>query len=274
MTTLDDLRKAEIKAKAKLQAKAERDALLTPIDHRKAPTLTPSELGAIQKRAYTTILIKQYSEHYRQQMDEEPDDFFNPSDPQDALVTSMLTTLHAKKTESSSTHILLTVNVKPEVTLEMMVKKINKMTKKKWINDYIIAIEQRAELSADLGTGLHFHAIIPRSIEPARARKELKSTFNSVCDTSNVHCMNMRWLKEKELPKVIKYLQGQKKDSSKDAKCQMDILFRQLNKLPSLLYPNTSIMAQNLLMTPTTPSENSTTTEFTTPNPTSTSSPT
>ena len=52
-----------------------------PTSHNKAPTLTPKELAAIQKRAYAHVLQKQYSEYYRQQMDEEPDDFFNKDDP-------------------------------------------------------------------------------------------------------------------------------------------------------------------------------------------------
>lgn len=236
-----------------------------PSDHRKAPPLTPKELSAIQKRAYSHVLQRQYAEYYRQQMDEEPDDFFNKDDPQDALVTEMLSSLHLKKTQASSTHILLTVNVKPEVTLQMLMTKIDKMIKKKWLTDYIIAIEQRGEVPADLGKGLHFHALIPRTIEPARTRKELSSTFNSVCDTSNVHCMNIRWLKEKELPKVILYLKGQKKDSSKSLKTQMDTTYRLSMKLPPLLFSSTSIMAQNLLTDPPTSSETSSPTTSTTP---------
>jgi hypothetical protein len=262
---LDDLRKVELKAQAKIKAKLERDALLTPSDHRKAPTLTPSELAAIQKKAYSHVLQKQYSELYRQQMDEAPDEFFNQEDAQDALITKALQQLHLKKTQSSSTHILLTINVKPEVTLEIMMTKINKMIKKKWLTDYIIAIEQRGEVPSDLGKGLHFHALLPRAIEPARIRKELASTFNSVCDTSNVHCMNIRWLKEKELPKVILYLQGQKKDSSKSAKTQMDSIYRSSKKLPPLLYNSTSIMAQSLLTPQSSSSETSSSSTSTPP---------
>ncbi len=244
-------KKAKAKLEAKLDAKkAKSDTLYKATSFSKAPTLTSQELGAIQKKAYAVALGKKYVELYRQQMEDNPDTFFNPEDPQDKLISEALTQLNLSNTQHKSTHILLTINVKEGVTLETLITKINKMGKKKWLTDYLLAIEQRGETLADLGKGLHFHAIIPRTIEPARTRKELASTFNSVCDTSNVHCMNIRWLTEKQLPKVILYLQGQKKDSSKSLKVQMDLIYRSSKSLPNLLYPSTSTMAQQYL-TPT-----------------------
>lgn len=223
------------------------DDLNRPFAHGKAPMLTPKDLQNIQKRAYAHILQKKYSELYAEHMEHHPDTFFNPNDEQDQLVLQAVQELHSRKRQLSSTHILLTVNVKEEIPLQMMKAKIDKMIKKKWLTDYIIAVEQRGEDNSSIGKGIHFHALLPRAIEPARIRKELASTFKSVCDTSNSHCMNIRWLKEKEIPKVINYLKGQKKDSSKSAKTKMDSIYRTLNGLPDLLYPSTSIMAQEHL---------------------------
>ncbi len=194
-------------------------------------------------------------------MEDDPDSFFNKDDPQDAIISQAVHALHLKKTQASSTHILLTVNAKPEVTLQLMVKKINKLVKKKWLTDYLIVIEQRGEDLSNLGKGIHFHALLPRAIEPARIRKELASTVTSICDTTNSSCFNIRWTKEKELSKIIKYLQGSKKDSAKTKKLEMDLIYRTQNNLPNLLYPTGSTLFE-LASNPTTtpgPSTNTTT---------------
>lgn len=244
MTTLDDLRKAELKAQAKINVKQQRDNQYTPTIHSKAPTLSPSDLAAVQKRAYTHVLQKQYSELYRQQMEEDPDSFFNKDDTQDKLISEALHQLHLKKTQSSSTHVLLTINAKEEITLELFKQKINKLTKKKWFTDYLIAFEQRGESLSTLGQGLHAHVLFARTIEPARTRKEISSTMKSICDTTISSCLNFKWIKEKDnntqCLKVINYLLGIKKDSAKCKKVTMDGIFRTQNNLPTLLHPTDS----------------------------------
>jgi len=131
--------------------------------------------------------------------------------------------------------IFLTINPNPHITLTEFVGIMTKLMSKPWITEYLYVFEQRGEDLGECGKGYHFHAIIkkPPTKSYVHILKELASTANKVCDTSNYHFYNVKAISEEEKQRKIIYLTGAKADSSKHKKQEMDIPFRQRNKLLS-----------------------------------------
>jgi len=63
--------------------------------------------------------------------------------------------------------------------------------------------------------------------------RELKNTANTVCDTTKDNFFNVQWMGEAEKDRKIVYITGRKADPAKWAKQDMDILFREREKLKS-----------------------------------------
>lgn len=132
-------------------------------------------------------------------------------------------------------YLFLTINPNPHITLKEFVGIMTKLMSKPWITEYLYVFEQRGEDLGECGKGYHFHAIIkkPPTKSPAHIMKELASSANKVCDTSNYHFYNCKFMSEEEKERKIVYLIGKKADPSKWAKQEMDIPFRHNNLLLS-----------------------------------------
>lgn len=107
----------------------------------------------------------------------------------------------------------ITVNVKPEITLEMLQKQVEKAVTKTWVQTYAYAYEFRG---ADSGNcGLHAHICLPRGHKKAcEAIRELRNTFKTLIGTDkalDIRTYSMEFLNDK-----IEYLLGHKDDSEKD----------------------------------------------------------
>lgn len=141
--------------------------------------------------------------------------------------------LHKNKIEIEKEWYFLTVNPKPDITLIEFMKTIEKALKKKWINYYIMVIEQRGECEAELGKGFHTHIIFNKGCKHCKVITEMSNTFKKMCDTSNYHLFNLKSIGEEEKKRKIEYITGVKADVEKHLKQQMDIIFRERNKLKS-----------------------------------------
>lgn len=144
-----------------------------------------------------------------------------------------LTELHKKKIEIEKEWYFLTVNPKPDIKLTDFMKTIEKALKKRWINYFIMVIEQRGECEAELGKGFHTHIIFNKGIKHCKVVTEMSNTFKKMCDTSNYHLFNLKSIGEEEKKRKIEYITGVKADEEKHLKQQMDIIFRERNKLKS-----------------------------------------
>jgi len=141
--------------------------------------------------------------------------------------------LHKSHIELKKEWYFLTVNPKPDITLTEFMKTIDKALKKRWINYYIMVIEQRGESEAELGKGFHTHIIFNKGIKHCKVITEMSNTFKKMCDTSNYHLFNLKSIGEEEKKRKVEYILGEKADVEKHLKQQMDIIFRERNKLKS-----------------------------------------
>lgn len=139
-------------------------------------------------------------------------------------------------------YFFLTINPNPQITLQEFISIMNKMMTKPWIENYLYVYEQRGETEGECGKGFHFHAIIkkPTNKSYAHILRELSSSANKVCDSSVCNFFNLKNISEEEKERKIIYCTGRKADSTKWAKQEMDIPFRQRNKL--LSYYNVGII--------------------------------
>lgn len=141
--------------------------------------------------------------------------------------------LHKNKIEIEKEWYFLTVNPKPDIKLTDFMKTIEKALKKRWINYYIMVIEQRGESEAEIGKGFHTHIIFNKGIKHCKVITEMSNTFKKMCDTSNYHLFNLKSIGEEEKKRKVEYILGEKADVEKHLKQQMDIIFRERNKLKS-----------------------------------------
>lgn len=138
--------------------------------------------------------------------------------------------------KNKTKYIFLSINPDTaNITLPEFVRCMEKMMSKAWLTNYLYVFEQRGETLADCGKGYHFHAIIekPKNKSYVHIVRELSSTANKVCDSSNYHYFNLENISDAEKDRKIVYITGRKADPSKWAKQDMDIPFRINNNLKS-----------------------------------------
>lgn len=144
--------------------------------------------------------------------------------------------------KNKTKYIFLTINPNPNINLKEFISITTKLMSKPWITTYLYVYEQRGETEADVGKGFHFHAIIekPTNKSYAHMMRELASSANKLCDTSNFHFYNVKNISEEEKERKIEYITGRKADVEKHLKQDMDIIFRKNNNL--LSYYNIGII--------------------------------
>lgn len=132
-------------------------------------------------------------------------------------------------------YIFLTINPNPNINLQEFISITKKLMSKPWIQNYLYVYEQRGETEADIGKGFHFHTIIekPSNKSYAHMMRELASSANKLCDTSNFHFYNVKNISEEEKERKIVYITGRKADTAKHLKQDMDIIWRKSNNLLS-----------------------------------------
>lgn len=131
--------------------------------------------------------------------------------------------------KSKTKYIFLTINPNTErLTLKDFIIGMNKMMLKPWIQNALYVYEQRGETLEDMGKGYHFHAIIekPHKKSYNHMVRELSSSGNRYCDTSNFHFFNIKNISQEEKERKVEYITGRKADVAKHLKQDMDIIWR------------------------------------------------
>jgi len=143
--------------------------------------------------------------------------------------------INIEKVNAKQPYMFLTINPNPHIVLNEFVSIITRMMSKIWIEKYLYVYEQRGEDIGECGKGFHFHAIIrkPTNKPNAHILRELKTSVDKLCDSSNNHFFNIKYISEEEKERKIQYLIGSKADELKHKKQEMDIPFRQQNNLKS-----------------------------------------
>lgn len=141
-----------------------------------------------------------------------------------------------KITASKPPYMFVTVNARPDVTLETFKKVIDKFINKKTNITYFGVYEHRGAeeiSSANIyhNKGLHAHILVHYTQTPYGFSRGAKNTFKHVCDVNNPHTLNFRNVTEDKLESKIKYMLGEKQTSKLD-KVAADVIWRAENNLP------------------------------------------
>lgn len=175
----------------------------------------------IKCQALKEVLLSRYKAHYNMLLD--------AGDADDIL--PIIKELREKEDNNfKSNYVFITVNPRPPYDIESQKKFINicqKVFNKPWIKKYCAVIEQRGENDDDCGKGFHLHMLLDKGdYRFSHLRREFVSSFNRICDTSNLSCFNISYCKEVDIEKRQNYMIGRKADESKWKKQDMDVIWR------------------------------------------------
>ncbi len=187
------------------------------------------ELAAVNKKAYLAALEGFLKTCYQREMVRGfMDSGKLPYTPKDEGLLQMLKD-QAKSVTTKPPFMLVTVNPRPGVEYTELKKSVEKFLRKKTISQYFYAYEVR-----DDGNGVHCHILLKYDIKPYDFKRGAKNTFKDICDTSNPHCLNFKFIDEDTLPQKVQYLLGQKTDSKQKGVSATQI-WRTKNNIPAFV---------------------------------------
>lgn len=177
----------------------------------------------IKLQALKEILLSRYKSYYNMLIDSGDADELFP----------VLKELREKEDMNCKTNFLfITINPRPPYNIEtfkLFFKICMKVFTKPWYKRYCAVLEQRGEDRESLGNGFHLHMLIDKGdYRISHVRREFVSSFNRICDTSNISCFNIAFCKECDILKRQNYMVGEKADSSKHLKQSMDKIWRDI----------------------------------------------
>jgi hypothetical protein len=132
--------------------------------------------------------------------------------------------------------LFITINPRPDITLEEFRKSLIKFISKVWIEDYIYVMEQRGVTEEESGKGFHAHALIwkPDGKKSHEVIRETKNTFKNICSIDNPQILNIQNCKEEDINKRKNYMIGLKDlkyDPTKQEKQNIDVGWRIRNNI-------------------------------------------
>ena len=132
--------------------------------------------------------------------------------------------------------LFITVNPRPDVSLEDFMRAMNKFKSKVWIEDYIYVYEQRGITKEESGKGFHSHILLwkPDNKKSHEVIRETKNTFKNICSIDNPSILNIKNCKDEDIEKRKNYMLGHKNtetDPSKQVKQEIDLIWRDRNNI-------------------------------------------
>jgi len=169
--------------------------------------ITEKELAAVNKKAYLAALEGFLKTCYQREMVRGfMDSGKLPYTPKDEGLLKMLND-QAQSVTTKPPYMLVTINPRQDIELKALKKGVEKFLSKKSISQYFYAYE-----NTDKGH-IHCHILLKYDIKPYDFKRSAKNTFKGICDTSNPHCLNFKFIEEDTLQSKIDYLLGGKTDS-------------------------------------------------------------
>lgn len=168
-----------------------------------------------------------------------------PYQPDDPVQLELLQSA-ADATCTKSPYIFLTVNPRPDVSLEGFRKKIEKFVSRKCIDSYQYVYEVRKKEGEDY-KGLHCHILLRYLCKPYDFKRGAKNTFKTICDSNNPQILNFRFVDKDDLNSKISYMNGEKQDK----KLPGVILtqeYRKINKLEDMYISKRPLESQTPLL--------------------------
>lgn len=144
-----------------------------------------------------------------------------------------------KKDNDNAQILFITINPDPNVVGDYMppteIKKImQQIVKKKWLQRYLYAIEQRGDTEETQGYRPHIHLMFFRDGKrPSHAIREIQRNVQHITDISHDEIFNVKFCNDDDenVKRLLNYLLGKKKAEIKHAKQDIDKIWREKNKI-------------------------------------------
>ncbi len=151
-----------------------------------------------------------------------------------------------KAFKKNNSHLFITINPKPSVTLEEFMKVCHKVAKKTCFSDKLYVFEQRGTTAGcDIGKGFHCHLLVARNLnyKPTKCIANMKSSLKKMVGNPNNQAqLNIVVIGPQFATDKRDYILGKNKTGEgKDAKQLGDDVFRQQN-LISAYYGSKNII--------------------------------
>jgi len=179
------------------------------------------EIDLVKRLAMRKALVSVYSQYYINLIYNGQFDVIMPK------LKQIREELDLSKDERATDWMFITINPKDTVSIKNILQTMEKLVSKKWIEQYIYVIEQRGIEDEDV-RGIHSHLLLHRNDKkPAALKREIQNTCIKICDVSNPHILNFKYLStDKDVQQSYNYITGTKADIEKHPKQAKDIYFR------------------------------------------------
>lgn len=128
--------------------------------------------------------------------------------------------------------VWLTVNSKPDISLQQLMQKVNNFVKQKYIIRAMWCFEQTSKTIEEMGKHKHAHILLEHNLQFASDwKRRIYAAFGSICDLKCKAAESiLKWkpcLKPNDDKKRVKYIRGVKKSIEKQPMLLVDSRWRQ-----------------------------------------------
>jgi len=126
-----------------------------------------------------------------------------------------------------SPFMFITVNPKPTIKPEQLIKLVNKWCARKCVIAAVYTFEQAGEDDDNMGHHPHAHILMEHNMARSEFIRNIKNTFSQICNVNNDKLLNIRTCPEdSDIAKRYRYITGHKKDNDKAKKMEIDKIWR------------------------------------------------
>ncbi len=114
-----------------------------------------------------------------------------------------------------SLYVFITINLRDDSYLQSFIHAVHKSSGKVWIRWFVYSFEQRS-IGGPEYKGYHCHMLLHRGTKtPSVVVSEFRSTFRTLVNTDNSHCLNFKWIPRDVVDKKIAYILGEKQEKKR-----------------------------------------------------------
>lgn len=145
-----------------------------------------------------------------------------------------------RRSDQEGQFYFITICPYPDTNIKDFIKVMDKVLKKKWIENYVYVYEQRQDDPDGIFYGIHTHMIVQRNgIAKSDVIREVYNTCKNIVGSKQ--SIDVKLIKtQHDLDVNINYILGQKSTEEKRKKQIVDKIFREKNSLQSYYEKNFS----------------------------------
>lgn len=139
--------------------------------------------------------------------------------------------------------LFLTINPRPDITLETFRKKIEKTLASKIFVSSLAVLEQRGSTDETCGNGMHAHILFKRitplneGLPPSNIKRNFKDSYKKICKVSDTRILNFQFIpfdseNDDNAKYKYRYMIGEKTGADKKLKQKFDKIWREKENIP------------------------------------------